>query len=367
MKTIKQSWSRIFLAACLILLSMPVFAQAPQGGGQSGRNTGGSRLQIDNQSSSYGSASAGEAMLQYDPETGSLIVIADEETNAKIAEIIKQLDRPAPQVLINVVFLEVTHSADLDLGVEGEITLDSDDVTDIDTLSSVFGAPTEGAFVKILEHDWSATLHALGKDAQLEVLSRPSVLARNNTESLIVVGQEVPFITNSRITSEGDTLNTVEYEDIGIILRVTPYITPDGLVEMHVLPEISTMTGDSVPISENVSAPVFAKRSAETHVIIPDGKTVAIGGLMQDNNTESVSKIPILGDIPLIGALFRRTKTEKAKTELIIFLTPYVVNSTDLLEAMTEVEKDRTRLMHEVFSEEQLDRYINQKENTDMK
>jgi general secretion pathway protein D len=311
--------------------------------------------------SPYGSEALGSATFQYDPETNSLIVIADDDTNEQIRNVILRLDQPVPQVLINVVFLEVTHSQGLDLGLEGSLQVDkrSGD-NDTYALSSFFSlaAETQGAFFRVLEDDWTLTIRAYAEKAKLEVLSRPSILARNNQEAVITVGSEVPFIRNSRVTADGQTINTVEYDDIGIILRVTPVIKPNDIVEMFLEPEISTLTGETVPISETVNAPVFAKRSASTRVIVPNGRSVAIGGLMEDRNIETIRKIPLLGDIPLLGALFRRKITEKAKTELIIFLTPYVVPRTDNLEAMTDKEMERGQMTTEVFERNQLDRYL---------
>ena len=117
------------------------------------------------------------------------------------------------------------------------------------------------------------------------MLSRPSIMARNNQEAVIVVGSEVPFITNSRITDTGETINTIQYDNVGIILRVTPFITSKGTVEMIVAPEISTFTDQTVPISNNASSPVIAKRSAETVVVTPNGRRSVIGGLMQTQQT----------------------------------------------------------------------------------
>jgi len=143
----------------------------------------------------------------------------------------------------------------------------------------------------------------------------------------------------------------VQYQDIGIILNVTPHITAERLVEMDVTPEISTLTAETVPISDTVNAQVIAKRSAQTRVVVADGKTVVIGGLMEDNNTESVSKLPLLGDIPVLGALFRRTIKDKTKTELLIFLTPYVIETPNDLDTMTLKEQENREMTPEVLKE----------------
>ncbi|NJL30875.1 MAG: type II and III secretion system protein [Phycisphaerales bacterium] len=185
----------------------------------------------------------------------------------------------------------------------------------------------------------TVALRALEKVGKLDVLSRPYVLTSDNQTASIIVGQRVPFITNTRTTDTGQTINTIQYEDIGIILNVTPHINPEGLVILDVAPEISSQTGDSVPISETVNAPVFAKRAAQTRVSINDGKTIVIGGLMEDRKTQSLRKVPLLGDIPLLGALFSRDETTKSKTELLIFLTPHVAESPEQLPAMSEDER----------------------------
>jgi type II secretory pathway component GspD/PulD (secretin) len=300
----------------------------------------------------------GNATFSIDPETRRLIVITDDDTNLHIEQVIRQLDQPKPQVLINVVFLEVTYRDDLDFGIEGRVTLDKNRTrTD---LESVFGlaGQLQGGFIRVLSDDFQVTLRAIAEAGKLEVLSRPSILTRNNQEAIIVVGQEVPFIRNTQITFDGRIINTVEYEDIGIILRVTPFIRRDGLVEMIVYPEISTITGETIPISETLTAPVFAKRAAETVVVTQDGQTVVIGGLMENNKTESIRKVPLLGDIPGLGLLFRRTIKTNSKTELLIFLTPHIVYEPGQLAQITRMETERTRVAPQAFSQEELGRFL---------
>ena len=310
--------------------------------------------------STDGSKVLGTASIDYDPDTGTVIVFADEETNSHIEKVVTELDRPVPQVLIKVLFLEVTHSNGEDLGVEGILKFNHGN--DVNEISTNYGLGTErlGGFYKIIDSDLEATLHAIATTNKLEVLSRPSILTRNNHEAIITVGQEVPFITNSRVTDNGDTINTIQYSDIGIILRVTPHIAPERMVEMQVEPEISTLTADTVPISDTVNARVIAKRSADTRVLVGNGKTVVIGGMMENNNKEHVSKVPLLGDIPYLGALFRRTVMDKSKTELLIFLTPLVVNSPSDLQAMTKSENGIRSLTPKALTKEQVDDFISQ-------
>lgn len=339
--------------AAALLLAWPNALGQGFGGGFGGNTTtDGSRQYFNN-------TMLGDALIEIDPETRSLIIITDEETNVHIDQVIKQLDRPKPQVLIKVVFVEVTHRNDLDIGIEGSLgyTQETRDGEFQSNYGSLLSATlrSQGGF-KLLDSDFSVTARALAEAGNVEVLSRPSILARNNQEAVITVGQEVPFIRDSRITDQGDQINTVEYEDIGIILRVTPFITSDGLVEMIVAPEISTITDETIQISAGVEAPVFAKRSADTVVVTGNGQTVVIGGLMERNKRETVRKVPLLGDIPLLGWAFRRKIKEDTKTELLIFLTPYVVNQPEELEQLTREETDQTEF--NPIPDEPLEKYI---------
>ncbi|NBQ26150.1 MAG: hypothetical protein EBU26_18200, partial [Verrucomicrobia bacterium] len=302
----------------------------------------------------------GDALIEVDPETRSVIVITDEETNLQIDQVLKNLDRPKPQVLIKVVFMEVTHRDDLDVGLEGNLSFNSNGGDQSNIIQSAFGMGNQGSggLYQMVDNNFDLTLRALAEDGKVEVLSRPSILARNNQEAIITVGQTVPFIDNVTFSQVGQQINTVTYRDIGIILRVTPFITQNGMVEMIVGPEISTITDQTVTIQEGVEAPVFAKRAAETVVVTPHGKTVIIGGLMEKNKVESKRKVPLLGDIPVLGWAFRRTVKEDTKTELLIFLTPYIVQDPSQLGQMTAMESGDVQLPSKAFNQEELDRFL---------
>src|SRR5438477_12210557 len=158
-----------------------------------------------------------------------------------------------------------------------------------------------------------------------KVLTLPSILARNNQPATITVGQSVPLITAVRYDTLGNAINSISYQSVGIILRVTPFITSEGLVEMILSPETSELVADRsqwVPISSGpggtVSAPLINTRSADTVVVTPNGQTVIIGGLMEDSKADTESRIPLLGDIPILGNLFKHKIKSTAKTELLI-------------------------------------------------
>jgi general secretion pathway protein D len=312
----------------------------------------------------------GDALITSDTETRRLIVVTDDDTNENIKTIIATLDRPKPQVLINVVFVQVTHANDLDLGAEasysGRIAI-GDQPQPVGTGTTKFGLgealadPTHfGAFYQILgQHGLDATLHALAARNKTEILSRPSILTRSSQQATIMVGQEVPVITNSRVVDQtNSTINTVQYRDIGIILRVTPFITQEGLVEMIVSPEISSLSATTVPISNTVNVPVIDKRAADTVVVTPSDKTVVIGGLISTQSIDRDSKVPLLGDIPLLGYAFKRKVKSDAKTELLIFLTPHVVRTPEELSQVATKEREQLELAPKVFQKEEMDRYI---------
>jgi len=305
-----------------------------------------SQRRTTSDSARSGTGLFGEIYVVADEDTNSLMVMTASKNFERVRQILADLDRAVPQVLIKVLIAEVTHSESLDLGAEfSMLNLRAGGrggklFTDLGVADQ-----TQGLIYRLLEKDVEAALRVLETVGKLDVLSRPYILTSDNQPASITVGQEVPFIRSTRTTETGQTINTIQYEDIGIILTVTPHINREGLVIMDVEPEISTLTGSTVPISETVDAPVFAKRSAKSRIAIRDGQTIVIGGLMEDRKTENIKQVPLLSRIPLLGWLFKRTITETTKTELLIFLTPHVAQEPGALEAMSEDELDGTEFV----------------------
>jgi general secretion pathway protein D len=380
---INKYWvSAKLMIASAIVIFVTVVGQAQQrgfgggqnrgggGGGGGGRATGGG-LGSSGTRQYNSNGTVGEAMISSDPETRRLIVITDEETSGFISQVITNLDRPKPQVLIKVIFLEVTYQNNYDVGVEGGTARKLGSGADAPKvgISNMFGLAAQGAansfgtpgagLYSLGGSDWQVTLRAIEQKGSLEVLSRPSILARNNQQASILVGQEIPLITNVRFDTVGNQINTVQYQDVGIILRVTPFITSDNMVEMIVSPEISALDqSQTIPISTGVVAPVINKRSADTVVVTPDGQPVVIGGLMQNTKTTTDTKIPLLGDIPGLGNLFKHKQKAGTKTELMIFLTPHIVMQPTQLAKMSGHEEGATVLAPKAFPEEELNRFI---------
>ncbi|MBP9899999.1 MAG: hypothetical protein IT579_00610 [Verrucomicrobia subdivision 3 bacterium] len=360
-----------------------VQAQFPGGfGGFGGQNQ--NRNSSSTTARQYNPAgTVGTATISVDPETRQLIVITDEDTNFQIGQVVTNLDRPKPQVLIKVVFVEVTHTDGSEIGLEGGftgtdkgVTGNAADVFGLSGLNQVatnvqknaLGQPTQSflptppgaGLYQVLGQDYQVTLRAIASSGKAKILSRPSILARNNQPATILVGQTVPLITAVSYNTFGNPINSFSYTDVGIILRVTPFITSDGQVEMIVAPEISTISKtESVPVSIGVTAPVIDKRSADTVVVTPDGQTVVIGGLIADAKAESVSKIPILGDLPWLGFFFRSTTKKDVKTELLIFLTPHIVQAPSQLAALSVKEQEKSGVT-KALTEEELNKYLDQ-------
>ncbi len=370
----------VVLALALGLISITsLHAQQRAGGG----------VRSSTSSRQYPNAGAiGDAYFSIDPETRRIVTIADEETSKYISQVISNLDRPKPQVLIKVVFLEVQHNNASDIGIEGGWgkTINSDPTTasavngfGLSSLSSAaagtnfntFGQPlsafnpvspmsAQGAgMYQILGTDYQVTLRAIAQAGKARVLSRPSILARNNQPATINVGQSVPLVTSVSYNGlNGSPISAYSYQNVGVILTVTPFITSDGLVEMIVAPEVSSLDfSTTITITPGVSIPVIDVRSANTVAVTPDGQTVVLGGLMSAAKTKTDTKIPFLGDIPLVGNLFRRTQKSDLQTELIIFLTPHIIQAPSQLASLSATETKKSDAI-KAFTEEELNKFL---------
>jgi general secretion pathway protein D len=312
-----------------------------------------------------------------DPDSRTLYVIGDDDTTTAVSNVVASLNRPKPQVLIKVVFLEVTYNKGVDVGVEGGVTKRINAST-TNSFQSLFGLAQQGitpnsagvnslpgaGIYSVVGNDFSATLRAIEEVGKVDVLSRPTILARNNQMASIVVGQDVPLINNVSYDTFGNEHIAVGYQQVGIILQVTPFISDDGMVEMILAPQISQVDATrSQPLAfatngSVVSAPFIDVRQANTVVVTPDGQTVVIGGMMQNSKTSTDSKIPLLGDIPGIGALFHHKISSNSKTELIIMLTPYIVRTPGDLARMSADERGRTEMAPKAFPQKTMNQFL---------
>jgi general secretion pathway protein D len=190
-------------------------------------------------------------------------------------------------------------------------------------------------------------MHALEKISGVNILSTPHILTLNHQKARIIVGENMPFVTQSRITeTEPQTptvIKTYEYKDVGITLEITPHISQGGLVRLEMDSQFTKLveTISATSTSTSLETPTTAKRQAQTVVSMDNGSTVVIGGLIRDDKVTLHKKIPLIGDIPLIGQLFSLQRDRIQKTNLLIFITPHIVSSQQDLDRLTDQKKQQ--------------------------
>jgi general secretion pathway protein D len=269
----------------------------------------------------------GSTTVVPDAPTNSLLIRTAPPNFPLLRETIEALDTRPPQVLFEVTVAEITLGQGQDFGVDWSVVGDNATVrlgtpAEIDSLT-----PIDDFVVRVVTVDRAnvrALLRAVASTSNVRVLSTPEIMAANNREARIVVGSRIPFVASTRL---GDFAldRSVQYEDVGTTLTIIPTINQDDYVTVQILQEVNTLTNQVIAAA--LDAPVIATREASTRAIIRDGQTVVIGGLIGDARDYLESGIPFLKDIPLLGNLFKRRSEVRTRTELAIFVTPYIVRS----------------------------------------
>jgi len=306
----------------------------------------------------------GQVLITADKATNALIITASSKDYEKLKEVIKKLDVKRKQVYVEAVIMEISMDKLRQIGVEiqGPIPTTTDSAGNPiikNTLAPVggtnFGGITTfasqgpigltGLAVGVVKGTFKfgnntffnvgGLLRALQSDSDVNLLSTPQLLTSDNQKAEIIVAQNVPFPTGQSQTVGGNVLTTIERKDVGIILRLTPQIMESDMVKLDVYQEISAVTDTPQSVSGVVVGPTTNKRSATSMIIVKDKQTVVMGGLVQDNITFSENKVPLLGDIPLLGWLFKFQSKHPVKTNLLIFLTPYIVKESEDLAAIS--------------------------------
>lgn len=296
------------------------------------------------------------AFIQPDTSTNSLVIRAEPLVMQEVKSIVKQLDVRRAQILIEAAIVEVGGEKGLDLGFQwaggnsqhgyGGTSFSNVGMSVNDVVRSVLGnSPPEigdGATIGGGELDsrgnlrWGGFLQALSTETDVNLLSTPSILTLDNQEASIIVGQNVPFVTGQHTNANtGGTSNpfqTIQREDVGITLTVTPTVAGDRTVRLVLEQEASAVqSGASAAVDL-----ITSKRSINTTVLADDGETIVLGGLIQDDVRKTVQKVPILGSIPVLGALFRSTTDVKEKRNLIVFLRPTILADNRRLAELTQ-------------------------------
>ena len=322
----------------------------------------------------------GGVKVTADKATNALIIVASANDYETLVGVIKKLDIRRRQVFVEATIMEIDVDKSLDLGVEWRAAaqvgggnsgavLGGADYGIQGGLNSllaglVAGNPFTfagsglvaggiGGSVTLPDGTtvpaFAAVLRAAAANNNLNILSAPHLLTQNNKEAEVIVAENIPFITSTSrdSTNLANVINTVERKDVGITLRITPHIHESEFVSLDIYQEASALKQDALTLAQSSTVgPTWTKRSTKTTVLVKSGDTVIISGIIQDNYTKNVSKIPLLGDIPLLGALFRFTSEQKKKTNLLIMLTPHVIQEPG---ALAKPLEDRQRKMLGAF------------------
>ncbi|HII2073678.1 TPA: secretin N-terminal domain-containing protein [Escherichia coli] len=303
---------------------------------------------------------SGNSQVFYLKHSNALIVTAPQDIMQSLQSVIEQLDIRRAQVHVEALIVEVAEGSNINFGVQwgskdaglmqfangtqipigtlgaaisaakpqkgstvisenGATTINPDTNGDLSTLAQLLSG-FSGTAVGVVKGDWMALVQAVKNDSSSNVLSTPSITTLDNQEAFFMVGQDVPVLTGSTVGSNNSNpFNTVERKKVGIMLKVTPQINEGNAVQMVIEQEVSKVEGQT---SLDV---VFGERKLKTTVLANDGELIVLGGLMDDQAGESVAKVPLLGDIPVIGNLFKSTADKKEKRNLMVFIRPTIL------------------------------------------
>ncbi len=291
-----------------------------------------------------------------DKPTNSLVVAASPNDYQSLLGVIQKLDKRRRQVYVQATIAEISLSKLESLGVQtslmaGGINASAAGAAVIDPFNMLgSSSPQMAAIIKALSSstnqrnsNLAVIVSALTSNGALNILSTPNILTSDNKEAEIFVGENVPFVGSIQtVGGSGTTQQSVERKDTGILLKITPQITEGDYIKMDVYQEISAIKPTATSTSTvNPSDLITTKRSAKTSVVVKSNETIVIGGLIGSKEQESINKVPFLGDIPLLGWLFKTKSTSVDKTNLIILLTPQVVKDAASMNDITEKRRER--------------------------
>jgi general secretion pathway protein D len=302
----------------------------------------------------------GKVQINADKATNSLIIMADKEDYEVVESVIKKLDIPRSMVYIESLIMEVNATKSLDLGVQWQLF----DRTNVDNNSIAYGGKFStsagvlnpanslgtGLAVGLLTEPFTfggitlsnitAIVNAVKKDDDFRILSTPQILTTDNEEARITVGENRPFQTRATTDISGGTYESFEYRDVGKILKITPHVSEGRNVRLKLSLEVTSLDRLATATTGVTSTrPVTQKRTIDTTVLVQDNHTVVIGGLIDDNRSNNETKVPGLGDIPLLGWLFKNQTDASQKTNLYVFLTPRVVKSAEEADKLVSDKK----------------------------
>jgi general secretion pathway protein D len=311
--------------------------------------------------------------IQADESTNSLVITAPPDIMRTLKRVISQLDIRRAQVLVEAVIAEVSEDAARELGVQwvfsgidnssgpvGVVNFTNSGSPVADVINGAASVVDGGTFPSILDNallgfgktngsfNYLAVMNALASDANTNILSTPTLVTLDNEEAEIVIGENVPFLTGSFTStgaSDGATnpFQTIQREDVGLTLKIKPQINEGDALRLDIQQEVSSIA-DSVAGASDL---VTNKRSIKTNVMVDDGQVIVLGGLIQENLRESIQKVPLLGDIPLLGALFRSKTGDVDRTNLMVFIHPVILRDAAVTNLYTNSKYNYIRTLQQ--------------------
>ncbi|MCB1837050.1 MAG: type II secretion system secretin GspD [Alcanivoracaceae bacterium] len=327
-------------------------------------------------------STASKVSIQADESLNALIIRAEPALMTEIKSVISQLDVRRAQILIEAAIVEVTGEKGRQLGFQYAGGNEEDGVGGVNF--SNFGLSVNNILTSILADDpalagglsdgltigggavdedgnlqWAVIMQALSSTTAANLLSTPSILTLDNQEASIIVGENVPFVTGQSTSTGAGVSNpftTIQREDVGLTLKVTPHLAGDQAIRLELEQETSSVKDTATSAAVDI---VTTKRKIQTTVLADDGETIVLGGLIRDDISETVRKVPLLGDIPLLGTLFRSTSKSRNKQNLMVFLRPTILADNNRLVKMTRRNYlGITALQFEVSKNGELERTV---------
>ena len=310
-----------------------------------------------------------DVQIVSDKATNTLIITANKEDWRILEEVIRKVDVQRSMVYIEALIMEVDVNKNFQLGVEWRAVKDLGKISGFDTgQAAAFGGSggggTGGAYNLfpgtstqptfpggfslgvlgagisiggVIFPNIGAVINAVQQDAAVHILSNPQLLTSDNEEATISVGKNIPYITRAERSTTNVDYTTYEYRDVGVIMTITPSINTERFVRLKLNQEVSTIVQEE----STQGLPTTLKRTAKTTIMIKDKQTIVIGGLMGDSSTSSNYQVPLLGDIPLLGWLFKTKGQRREKTNLYIFITPHIIETVAEAKAIEAIKRSQ--------------------------
>ena len=287
--------------------------------------------------------SASEVRVHADDGNNSLVILATPEQYKALEQVIDMLDVTPNQVLLEATIAEVTLKDDLAYGFTWFLQENDFNIAFSDAANGAVAQSFPGFSVLANGSDGRAALSAVASVTDVKVLSSPSLMVLDNRTATLQVGDQVPIVTQTAVSTvdpDAPIVNQVSLRDTGVILKVTPRVNEGGRVMLDIEQEVSDVVETQ---TSGIDSPTIQQRRIQTTVSVDNGSTIALGGLIRDRVTDVGTKIPLLGDIPGLGNLFRTTSQRSERTELVVLITPRVVAGPQDSQRITEELRDSMR------------------------